>query len=163
MEKLILLTCILLKAILLVQLMSTEQFYFAEWIWSGCTNSFPFIINCSSSKQIYQESEILEQIDRDVKRTHPDMPFFSAKSNQVRIQCLVFMVFLLLPVLPIETYCLYWSFELLSGISEAYSDYLFKIEPKHKIRARNEWSFSTSILRIQEWPWPKQLSKFFSH
>jgi hypothetical protein len=30
MEKLILLTCILLKAILLVQLMSTEQFYFAE-------------------------------------------------------------------------------------------------------------------------------------
>lgn len=30
----------------------------------------------------FQESEILEQIDRDVKRTHPDMPFFSAKSNQ---------------------------------------------------------------------------------
>jgi hypothetical protein len=29
-----------------------------------------------------QESEILEQIDRDVKRTHPEMPFFSAKANQ---------------------------------------------------------------------------------
>ncbi|VAI90384.1 unnamed protein product [Triticum turgidum subsp. durum] len=28
------------------------------------------------------ESEILEQIDRDVKRTHPDKSFFSAKSNQ---------------------------------------------------------------------------------
>ncbi|KAF8670110.1 hypothetical protein HU200_050927 [Digitaria exilis] len=32
--------------------------------------------------QYFQESEILEQIDRDVKRTHPDMPFFSSKSNQ---------------------------------------------------------------------------------
>uniref|UniRef100_J3N8C7 Rab-GAP TBC domain-containing protein n=2 Tax=Oryza brachyantha TaxID=4533 RepID=J3N8C7_ORYBR len=32
--------------------------------------------------QYFQESEILEQIDRDVKRTHPEMPFFSAKSNQ---------------------------------------------------------------------------------
>lgn len=36
----------------------------------------------------FQESEIVEQIDRDVKRTHPEMPFFSsdtslAKSNQV--------------------------------------------------------------------------------
>lgn len=30
----------------------------------------------------FQESEILEQIDRDVKRTHPEIPFFSAKSNQ---------------------------------------------------------------------------------
>jgi hypothetical protein len=35
-----------------------------------------------------QESEILEQIDRDVKRTHPEMPFFSAKANQVSLQCL---------------------------------------------------------------------------
>lgn len=33
-----------------------------------------------------QESEILEQIDRDVKRTHPEIPFFSAKSNQVFMQ-----------------------------------------------------------------------------
>ncbi|XP_052136856.1 uncharacterized protein LOC127755238 isoform X2 [Oryza glaberrima] len=32
--------------------------------------------------QYFQESEILEQIDRDVKRTHPEMPFFSAKANQ---------------------------------------------------------------------------------
>ncbi|KAK1643874.1 hypothetical protein QYE76_061679 [Lolium multiflorum] len=30
----------------------------------------------------FQESEILEQIDRDVKRTHPDISFFSVKSNQ---------------------------------------------------------------------------------
>ncbi|RWW87114.1 hypothetical protein BHE74_00004069, partial [Ensete ventricosum] len=38
--------------------------------------------------QYFQEAEILEQIDRDVKRTHPDMEFFCggsylAKSNQV--------------------------------------------------------------------------------
>lgn len=37
--------------------------------------------------QHFQDSEIIEQIDRDVKRTHPDMQFFSgnsslAKSNQ---------------------------------------------------------------------------------
>lgn len=37
--------------------------------------------------QFFQDSEIMEQIDRDVKRTHPDMHFFSgdssfAKSNQ---------------------------------------------------------------------------------
>ncbi|KAK2999547.1 hypothetical protein RJ639_023607 [Escallonia herrerae] len=37
--------------------------------------------------QFFQDTEIIEQIDRDVKRTHPDMHFFSgdslfAKSNQ---------------------------------------------------------------------------------
>ncbi|KAI3459680.1 hypothetical protein Pfo_016343 [Paulownia fortunei] len=37
--------------------------------------------------QFFQDTEIMEQIDRDVKRTHPDMHFFSgdstfAKSNQ---------------------------------------------------------------------------------
>ncbi|XP_073299703.1 uncharacterized protein [Primulina huaijiensis] len=37
--------------------------------------------------KFFQETEIMEQIDRDVMRTHPDMPFFSgdstfAKSNQ---------------------------------------------------------------------------------
>ncbi|KAG0469691.1 hypothetical protein HPP92_016391 [Vanilla planifolia] len=37
--------------------------------------------------QFFQEAEIMEQIDRDVKRTHPEMQFFSgdsyhAKSNQ---------------------------------------------------------------------------------
>jgi hypothetical protein len=37
---------------------------------------------------MFQDTDIIEQIDRDVKRTHPDMPFFCgdsqlAKSNQV--------------------------------------------------------------------------------
>ncbi|XP_061369137.1 uncharacterized protein LOC133312021 [Gastrolobium bilobum] len=37
--------------------------------------------------QFFQDTEIIDQIDRDVKRTHPDMPFFSGdsqftKSNQ---------------------------------------------------------------------------------
>jgi len=37
---------------------------------------------------ILQDTEIIDQIDRDVKRTHPDMHFFCgdsqfAKSNQV--------------------------------------------------------------------------------
>ncbi|KAI3746888.1 hypothetical protein L6452_09330 [Arctium lappa] len=30
--------------------------------------------------RFFQDSEIIEQIDRDVKRTHPDMPFFSGNS-----------------------------------------------------------------------------------
>nr|KAJ0220300.1 hypothetical protein LSAT_V11C200066180 [Lactuca sativa] len=30
--------------------------------------------------QFFQDSEIIEQIDRDVKRTHPDIPFFSGDS-----------------------------------------------------------------------------------
>ncbi|GAB2295695.1 hypothetical protein Dimus_029849 [Dionaea muscipula] len=30
--------------------------------------------------QFFQDNEIIEQIDRDVQRTHPDMPFFSADS-----------------------------------------------------------------------------------
>jgi hypothetical protein len=37
---------------------------------------------------MFQDTDIIEQIDRDVKRTHPDLPFFCgdsqlAKSNQV--------------------------------------------------------------------------------
>ncbi|KDO47847.1 hypothetical protein CISIN_1g021425mg [Citrus sinensis] len=31
--------------------------------------------------QFFQDSEIMEQIDRDVKRTHPDMHFFSGDSS----------------------------------------------------------------------------------
>lgn len=41
--------------------------------------------------QFFQDTEIIEQIDRDVKRTHPDMHFFSgdsssAKSNQAALK-----------------------------------------------------------------------------
>ncbi|MBA0585868.1 hypothetical protein Gorai_016629 [Gossypium raimondii] len=48
--------------------------------------------------QFFQDTEIIEQIDRDVKRTHPDMHFFSgdlplAKSNQVYIFFLVVLLF----------------------------------------------------------------------
>ncbi|KAJ4954901.1 hypothetical protein NE237_011684 [Protea cynaroides] len=34
--------------------------------------------------QFFQDSEIIEQIDRDVKRTHPDMHFFSGDSSFAR-------------------------------------------------------------------------------
>ncbi|KAK9725780.1 hypothetical protein RND81_05G168700 [Saponaria officinalis] len=42
----------------------------------------------------FQDTEIIEQIDRDVKRTHPDMPFFSgdtalAKSNQEALRSIL--------------------------------------------------------------------------
>lgn len=47
--------------------------------------------------QFFQDTEIIEQIDRDVKRTHPDMHFFSgdsqfAKSNQEALKNIL-MVF----------------------------------------------------------------------
>ncbi|XP_057959110.1 uncharacterized protein LOC131151732 isoform X2 [Malania oleifera] len=47
--------------------------------------------------QFFQDTEIIEQIDRDVKRTHPDMHFFSedsafAKSNQEALRNIL-MVF----------------------------------------------------------------------
>ncbi|XP_058760295.1 TBC domain-containing protein C1952.17c-like isoform X1 [Vicia villosa] len=32
-------------------------------------------------KQYFQHTEIVEQIDRDLQRTHPDMPFFSAETS----------------------------------------------------------------------------------
>ncbi|XVF29108.1 hypothetical protein REPUB_Repub15cG0091500 [Reevesia pubescens] len=48
--------------------------------------------------QFFQDSEIIEQIDRDVKRTHPDMHFFSgdlqlAKSNQAAAEADTFFCF----------------------------------------------------------------------
>ncbi|KAI4345362.1 hypothetical protein L6164_012493 [Bauhinia variegata] len=44
--------------------------------------------------QFFQDSEIIEQIDRDVKRTHPDMHFFSgdsqlAKSNREALKSIL--------------------------------------------------------------------------
>ncbi|XP_024983431.1 TBC1 domain family member 13-like isoform X2 [Cynara cardunculus var. scolymus] len=48
--------------------------------------------------QFFQDTEIIEQIDRDVKRTHPDMHFFSgdsasAKANQVNAEADTFFCF----------------------------------------------------------------------
>ena len=60
------------------------------WMLSGCTKTcfFFYHFDAHDLNTYFQDSEILEQIDRDVKRTHPDISFFSSKSNQVRIQCL---------------------------------------------------------------------------
>lgn len=62
-----------------------------SWI-HVCGRLFSFLIRVYNVLLLIhcQDSEIIEQIDRDVKRTHPDMHFFSgdssfAKSNQVRI------------------------------------------------------------------------------
>lgn len=46
------------------------------------------VLNYLLQFEHFQDTEIIEQIDRDVKRTHPDMNFFSgdtpsAKTNQV--------------------------------------------------------------------------------
>ena len=33
---------------------------------------------------LIQDTETIEQIDKDVKRTHPDIPFFSAEQGRPR-------------------------------------------------------------------------------
>lgn len=138
--------------------MTAEQFDVnVKWMYKNMVLLFFFSFWCSWSNHIFQDSEILEQIDRDVKRTHPDISFFSSKSIQV------FSVYSVLTEL-----CQYdlidcLLFFTLSGISEENSNYIFKIEPQYKICARDEWSFGTSILCIQEWPWPRHLSKLFYH
>ncbi|XP_031379432.1 TBC1 domain family member 13-like isoform X1 [Punica granatum] len=63
---------------------------------SGLTHGeHPLSLGKSSIwNQFFQDAEIIEQIDRDVKRTHPDMPFFSgdsqyAKSNQEALRSIL--------------------------------------------------------------------------
>ncbi|RLM58550.1 uncharacterized protein C2845_PM18G07020 [Panicum miliaceum] len=70
--------------------------------------------------QYFQESEILEQIDRDVKRTHPDMPFFSAKSNQESLRRILIIFSKLNP-----------SIRYVQGMNEVLAPlfYVFKNDP----------------------------------
>jgi len=76
--------------------------------------------SCSSSKHMFQESEILEQIDRDVKRTHPDLPFFSAKSNQESLRRILIIFSKLNP-----------SIRYVQGMNEVLAPlfYVFKNDP----------------------------------
>ncbi|CAO2144108.1 unnamed protein product [Urochloa humidicola] len=70
--------------------------------------------------QYFQESEILEQIDRDVKRTHPDISFFSAKSNQESLRRILIIFSKLNP-----------SIRYVQGMNEVLAPlfYVFKNDP----------------------------------
>ncbi|KAL6630500.1 hypothetical protein ACP70R_028573 [Stipagrostis hirtigluma subsp. patula] len=70
--------------------------------------------------QYFQESEILEQIDRDVKRTHPDMPFFTVKSNQESLRRILIIFSKLNP-----------SIRYVQGMNEVLAPlfYVFKNDP----------------------------------
>lgn len=106
----------------------------------------------NSDYWILQESEIIEQIDRDVKRTHPEMEFFNGDSsdslsNQVGVSSDMrspFRCHLHCFLFPL------WSV-LFSGVTEAYTYHLCKIKSGYKICTRNEWGFGTSLLCFQEW------------
>ncbi|CAN6371883.1 unnamed protein product [Urochloa humidicola] len=80
-------------------------------------------LSCGKSSlwnQYFQESEILEQIDRDVKRTHPDISFFSAKSNQESLRRILIIFSKLNP-----------SIRYMQGMNEVLAPlfYVFKNDP----------------------------------
>jgi hypothetical protein len=63
---------------------SVRVSHFTTWHHSNIDTFFSLTIS------FIQNSEMIEQVDRDVKRTHPDMHFFCgdssfAKSNQVNL------------------------------------------------------------------------------
>ncbi|XP_066337021.1 uncharacterized protein [Miscanthus floridulus] len=70
--------------------------------------------------QYFQDSEILEQIDRDVKRTHPDISFFSSKSNQESLRRILIIFSKLNP-----------SIRYVQGMNEVLAPlfYVFKNDP----------------------------------
>ncbi|KAI4369762.1 hypothetical protein MLD38_018171 [Melastoma candidum] len=82
----------------------------------------------------FQESEILEQIDRDVKRTHPDMIFFSgdsayAKSNQDSLRNILIIFSKLNP-----------GIRYVQGMNEVLAPlfYVFKTDPDEENTAAAE-------------------------
>ncbi|CAO2151964.1 unnamed protein product [Urochloa humidicola] len=80
-------------------------------------------LSCGKSSlwnQYFQESEILEQIDRDVKRTHRDISFFSAKSNQESLRRILIIFSKLNP-----------SIRYVQGMNEVLAPlfYVFKNDP----------------------------------
>lgn len=79
---------------------------------------------------------IIEQIDRDVHRTHPDIDFFSGDSQYAKSNQVYFLAWFTLhgP----------WHFSdlvltlLFPGGYEEYIDCICKVKSWHKIRTRNE-------------------------
>lgn len=81
--------------------------------------------------QFFQDSEIIEQIDRDVKRTHPDLHFFSgdsslAKSNQEALRTILTVFAKLNP-----------GIRYVQGMNEILAPlfYIFKNDPDEEMAA----------------------------
>ncbi|KAI5558493.1 hypothetical protein BDE02_17G045900 [Populus trichocarpa] len=81
--------------------------------------------------KFFQDSEIIEQIDRDVKRTHPDMHFFSgdssfAKSNQEALRNILIVFAKLNP-----------GIRYVQGMNEILAPlfYVFKNDPDEEMEA----------------------------
>ncbi|XWS22355.1 hypothetical protein CRYUN_Cryun29cG0026600 [Craigia yunnanensis] len=84
--------------------------------------------------QFFQDSEIIEQIDRDVKRTHPDMHFFSgdsqlAKSNQDALKSILIVFAKLNP-----------GIRYVQGMNEILAPlfYVFRNDPDEEMTAAAE-------------------------
>lgn len=86
----------------------------------------PLSLNKTSVwNQYFQEAEILEQIDRDVRRTHPEMEFFCgdspiAKTNQEALRCILIIFTKLNP-----------SIKYVQGMNEVVAPlfYVFRNDP----------------------------------
>ncbi|XP_043705003.1 TBC1 domain family member 13-like [Telopea speciosissima] len=84
--------------------------------------------------QFFQDTEIIEQIDRDVKRTHPDMHFFSgdssiARSNQDALKNILIVFAKLNP-----------GIRYVQGMNEVLAPlfYVFRNDPDEEIAASAE-------------------------
>ncbi|XP_076913168.1 uncharacterized protein LOC143571686 [Bidens hawaiensis] len=84
--------------------------------------------------QYFQDSEIIDQIDRDVKRTHPDIPFFSAhsafaKANQDSLKTILIIFAKLNP-----------GIKYVQGMNEILAPlfYVFKTDPNEDYAANAE-------------------------
>ncbi|KAK2443168.1 Ypt/Rab-GAP domain of gyp1p superfamily protein [Trifolium repens] len=84
--------------------------------------------------QFFQDTDIIEQIDRDVKRTHPDMPFFCgdsqlAKSNQEALKNILIIFAKLNP-----------GIRYVQGMNEVLAPlfYVFKNDPDEENAAFSE-------------------------
>uniref|UniRef100_A0A2P2JTJ1 Rab-GAP TBC domain-containing protein n=1 Tax=Rhizophora mucronata TaxID=61149 RepID=A0A2P2JTJ1_RHIMU len=84
--------------------------------------------------QFFQDSEIIEQIDRDVKRTHPDMHFFCgdssfAKSNQEALKSILIVFAKLNP-----------GIRYVQGMNEILAPlfYVFRNDPDEEMAACSE-------------------------
>lgn len=99
---------------------------------------------------------MVEQIDRDLQRTHPDKKFFSGETSFSRknrvLHCLNPIFYFLFTCLWDFLKLTGWYDEFSSAASnEKYSSPVCKIESCNPLCARHEWGPGTNILCVQYW------------
>ncbi|RVW67630.1 TBC1 domain family member 5 [Vitis vinifera] len=95
--------------------------------------------------QFFQDTEIIEQIDRDVKRTHPDMNFFSGTRHlqkQIRYEALRNILIVFAKLNP--------GIRYVQGMNEILAPlfYVFKNDPDEENAVVNEISVHSKFLNF---------------